>query len=317
MRKIRLFLVVFFLFLSPLYASAAALIIDHNFTSLPAYSQAQYQLAKDTLHIAYGHTSHGSQLTTGMSSMVGFINGGGLGMSMPNNFFSYNNGGTGGALDLHDNFQPGDLGNPDRTTWAARTRSYLDNPVNADVNVVMWSWCGQADTDAANIDLYLSTMNALETDYQDVTFVYMTGHVNGGEPGSNLLLRNQQIRDYAMANGKVLYDFADIESWDPDGNYYGDKLLTDALWYDSDGDGVRDKNWAEDWRATHTEGMDWFDAYAAHSDPLNANVKAYAAWAMFAEIAAANSSTVPIPSAVWLFGTGLLGLFGIRRKSAG
>jgi hypothetical protein len=301
--------------LLPLSTSATGLIIDHNYTTLSAYTQAQYQLAKDSLHIAYGHTSHGSQVTSGMSGMTSFINDGGLGMSMPTNFFSYNNGGSGGALDLHDNFQPGDLGNPDRTTWAARTRDYLNNPLNADVNVVMWSWCGQADTTEANIDLYLSTMTALESEYQDVTFVYMTGHVNGGAPGSNLMLRNQQIREYAIANGKVLFDFADIESWDPDGNYYGDLLLTDALDYDSDGDGIRDSNWAEDWRAAHTEGIDWYDVYSAHSDPLNANLKAYAAWSMFAEIAQARNTPVPIPAAVWLFGTGLMGIFLIRKKA--
>ncbi len=317
MLRIKSYLVAVIFLIAPLSVSAAALVIDHNFTKLYAYTQSQYQLAKDTLHIAYGHTSHGSQVTTGMSSMVGFINGGGLGMSMPTNFFSYNNGGSGGALDLHDYFKDGDLGAPDRTTWAVRTRDYLNDPVNSDTNVVMWSWCGEADTSAANIDIYLNTMSALETDYPDVTFVYMTGHVNGGAPGSNLLLRNQQIRDFVLANGKVLFDFADIESWDPDGIYYGDKLLTDGLDYDSNGDGSRDKNWAVDWRLAHTEGEDWFSASSAHSDALNANIKAYAAWAMFAEIAADRNSVVPIPGAVWLFGTGVVGLFGIRRRSRG
>ena len=28
------------------------------------------------------------------------------------------------------------------------------------------------------------------------------------------------IRDYCSENGKVLYDFADIESYDPDGTFY-------------------------------------------------------------------------------------------------
>jgi hypothetical protein len=318
MFRIKLYCAIAFILLVPLCASAAPLVIDHNYTNLSAYSQAQYQLAKDTLHIAYGHTSHGSQVTTGMTSMVGFINGGGLGMSMPTDFFRYNNGGTGGALDLHDNFKAGDLGNPDRTTWAARTRDYLDDPSNADVNVIMWSWCGQAGTATeSEMALYLSTMNGLEMDYPDVTFVYMTGHVDGSAVGSNLFLRNQQIRDYVIANGKTLFDFADIESWDPDGNYYGDKLLRDSLWYDSDGDGSRDKNWAQDWRASHAEGTDWYNASSAHSDPLNANLKAYAAWSMFAEIADARSAVVPIPGAIWLFGSALLGLLGLSRRSRG
>jgi hypothetical protein len=318
MFRIKLYCAIAVILLVPLCASAAPLVIDHNYTNLSAYSQAQYQLAKDTLHIAYGHTSHGSQVTTGMTSMVGFINGGGLGMSMPTDFFRYNNGGTGGALDLHDNFKSGDLGNPDRTTWAARTRDYLNNPANSDVNVIMWSWCGQAGTATeSEMALYLSTMNGLEMDYPDVTFVYMTGHVDGSAVGSNLFLRNQQIRDYVIANGKTLFDFADIESWDPDGNYYGDKLLTDSLWYDSDGDGSPDKNWAQDWRASHVEGTDWYDSLSAHSDPLNANLKAYAAWAMFAEIADARSAVVPIPGAIWLFGPALLGLLGLSRRSRG
>jgi len=31
----------------------------------------------------------------------------------------------------------GDLGNPDRTTWAQRTRDYLDDPANSDVNAII------------------------------------------------------------------------------------------------------------------------------------------------------------------------------------
>ncbi|MBN2476821.1 MAG: PEP-CTERM sorting domain-containing protein [Pirellulales bacterium] len=265
---------------------AAAVLIDHESTDLTTLSQAVIERAKNNLHIGYGHTSHGSQLTTGMSGLVGFINGGGLGLSCPENFFAYNNGGSDGALDLHDCFQPGDLGNPDRTTWAARTRTYLDDPANSDVNVIIWSWCGQADTTESNIDLYLNTMSQLEVDYPNVRFVYMTGHVNGCSTTGNLFLRNQQIRDYCMANDKILYDFADIESWDPDGNYYGDKLVDDACNYDSDDNGSRDRNWATDWQSSHAEGDDWYSCSSAHSQPLNANRKAYAAWALWSEIAA-------------------------------
>jgi len=270
-----------------------AIIVDHDDTDITALSQAAMQNAKDKLHIGYGHTSHGSQVTTGMTGLVAFANGGGKGLSLPSNFLAYNNGGTGGALDLHDYFQPGDLGNPDYTTWAARTRTYLSDAANDDVNVIMWSWCGQADTTAANIDLYLSTMTQLETDYPDVYFVYMTGHVNGCATTGNLFLRNQQIRDYCNANDKILYDFADLDSWDPDGAYYGDKLVTDNCDYDSDGDGVRDSNWALDWQASHTEGVDWYSCSSAHSQALNANQKAYAAWSLWVQIADAMQPRLP------------------------
>ena len=267
-------------------AFGQAIIIDHNDTDITTLSQAVMQKAKDTLHIGYGHTSHGSQLTTGMTGLVGFANGGGKGLTLPTDFFDWNNGGSGGALDLHDYFKPGDLGNPDRTTWAARTRDYLDDPANSDVNVIIWSWCGQADTTQANINLYLGLMDGLETDYPDVHFVYMTGHVNGCSTTGNLFLRNQQIRDYCVANGKILYDFADIESWDPDGSYYGGKLVDDACNYDSDGNGSRDRNWAIDWQNAHLEGADWYNCFSAHSQPLNANQKAYAAWALLSHIVA-------------------------------
>ncbi|MBN1909912.1 MAG: PEP-CTERM sorting domain-containing protein [Pirellulales bacterium] len=272
-------------------AVAGDFIINHDDTDLPSLSLALIEKAKTDLHIAYGHTSHGSQVTTGMTGLNTFINGGGLELYYPNNTFRWNDGPLSGALDLDDYFMDGDLGNPDRTTWAARTREYLGEPDqrnHEDVNVVMWSWCGQADTTEANINLYLSLMTQLENDYPDVTFVYMTGHVNGCATDGNLFLRNQQIRDYCLVNNKVLYDFAHIESFDPDGNYYGDKLVTDNCDYDSDGNGSRDRNWALDWQndENHVEGTDWYSVSCAHSQSLNGNQKAYAAWALWTQIAA-------------------------------
>ena len=52
-------------------------------------------------------------------------------------------------------------------------------------------------------------------------FVYMTGHTDGTGLDGTLHLRNQEIRNYCKANDKVLYDFEDIESYDPDGRYLG------------------------------------------------------------------------------------------------
>lgn len=65
-----------------------ALVIDHRHTDITRLTSNQIQRAKDTLHIAYGHTSHGSQLTDGMSGLVGFANGGGKGLSFPTDFFA-------------------------------------------------------------------------------------------------------------------------------------------------------------------------------------------------------------------------------------
>ncbi len=261
-------------------------IIDHHCVDITGIPQSWIEEAKNILHIAYGHTSHGSQIISGMSGLVGFANGGGKGLSLPDNIFTFNNGGTGGALDLRDTPFSGanDLGNPDRVSWAAATRDYLDE--NQDVNVIIWSWCGQVSSaDSSDIVTYLSLMNSLETDYPGVSFVYMTGHLDGTGEGGNLHQRNEQIRAYCEENNKNLYDFADIESYDPDGNYYLNRSANDNCDYDSDGNGSLDRNWALNWQSTHTEGYDWYSCSAAHSQALNGNQKAYAAWWMWARLA--------------------------------
>jgi hypothetical protein len=268
------------------------LIIDHTCTDLTRVPLSALQSAKDTLHIGYGHTSHGSQITDGMTGLVAFINGGGLGLSYPTDFFAWNNGGSGRALDLEDGDGYGD-GWLDHDAgyypnWVNETRAYLDDPSHADVNVIIWSWCGQASwyTEQQMIDQYLAPMNRLEADYPNVTFVYMTGHLDGSGLTGTLNIRNQQIRDYCIANGKVLYDFADIESYDPDGLvHYMPLMCNDNCDYDSDGNGSQDRNWALDWQSTHPENTDWYACGSAHSQPLNANRKAYAAWWLWARLA--------------------------------
>lgn len=252
-------------------------IFDHSTADLSQLSIQEIENAKNKLHIAYGHTSHGSQLTSGMQGLVGF----------KGELYASNNGGSDGALDLRDRPFSGasDLGNPNRTAWATATRNYLDN--NSDINVVIWSWCGQVSSATEeDINTYLNLMNQLESDYPNVHFVYMTGHLDGSGEAGNLNIRNEQIRNYCRENKKLLYDFADIESYDPDGNTnYMLLNADDGCDYDSDGNGSRDANWAIDWQNSHTEGTDWYNCSSAHSQPLNANLKAYAAWNLWVTIA--------------------------------
>ncbi|MBK7134120.1 MAG: hypothetical protein IPH69_15245 [Bacteroidales bacterium] len=254
--------------------AAADMIIDHRCTKLSLIPAASITSAKQTLHIAYGHTSHGSQLTDGMTGLVTF----------KGSAYSWNNGGTGGALDLHDYAMTGDLGAPDRTSWATRTKTYLS--ANPDVNVIIWSWCGQVSTaTSADITTYLNLMAALENDFKNVKFVYMTGHLDGTGLTGNLHLRNEQIRTYCKENKKILFDFADIECYNPDGTYFGAKKPNDACDYDNDGNGTLESNWATQWQSSHTAGVDWYSCSSAHSQPLNANQKAYAAWWLWARLA--------------------------------
>jgi hypothetical protein len=249
-------------------------VIDHSCIDLSAIPSEWIDAAKTDLHIAYGHTSHGSQMTTGMTGLVVF----------KGSAYAWNNGGTNGALDLHDYAMPGDLGNPNFTQWEVETRNYLTS--NNDVNVIIWSWCGQVSgATEENINTYLNLMTGLEEDFPDVIFVYMTGHLDGTGLTGNLHLRNEQIRSYCKTHKKFLFDFADIESYNPDGDYFGDKIPNDNCDYDSDGNGTRDANWAIEWQNSHTEGVDWYSCSSAHSQPLNANMKAYAAWYLWARIA--------------------------------
>jgi uncharacterized repeat protein (TIGR01451 family) len=196
--------------------------------------------------------------------------------------FNTNGAVTPGVLSLADYTPSGDLGNPDRVTWEARTRVYLDG-AGSDRNVVVWSWCGQVSSATQeNIQTYLDLMNGLEQDYPNVTFVYMTGHLDGGGVEGNLNVRNEQIRQYCIANNKVLFDFADIESYDPDGAEFLSRYADDGCNYSCGGGTC---NWADEWCATHGSDPLCNSCSCAHSKALNCNLKARAFWWMLARIA--------------------------------
>jgi hypothetical protein len=204
-----------------------------------------------------------------------------------------------GVLSFWDYVPGGDLGNPDLVSWKGRTDTMLSNADSSYAvyphhrNVVMWSWCGQVSgATAADIDTYLSLMSQLEQAYPTVTFVYMTGHLDGSGAAGNLHQRNEQIRSYCRANNKVLFDFADIESYDPGGTVnYLERFGTDGCEYDKNGDGNPwgDANWAQEWVAANPGHELTRLANAcggcAHSQQLNCIMKARAFWWMMARLA--------------------------------
>ncbi|KMY69050.1 hypothetical protein AAU61_05840 [Desulfocarbo indianensis] len=241
------------------------IIADHAATDLSQVPQEWIEAARQNLRLAYGHTSHGSQVITGMEVL-----------SWQSGLYAFNWDGSDGALSLHDCEPEGDLGSPDRTAWAARTRELLRGG-GQDRNVVVWSWCGQvSDSSPEEIDAYLNLMSQLEAEFPQVTFVYMTGHLDGGGEGGNLNQRNNQIREYCRAHNKVLFDFADIESYDPDGNYFLDRNADDGCEFDGG-------NWADQWCQRNPGACQ--DCDCAHSRPLNCQQKGKAFWWLLARLA--------------------------------
>ena len=100
--------------------------------------------AKSDLHIAYEHTSHGSQLITGMNALSSYPDFG--------NIYEWSDNGSSG-LDLDNYGIPGavsDLSQGDYldggvTPWVTQTRVLLDNASNS---ISMWlSGPGAVSTD--------------------------------------------------------------------------------------------------------------------------------------------------------------------------
>ncbi len=233
--------------------SLPAITADHtSVAKFPSAPPSAILQARTQFNIFYGHTSHGSQVVTGMAMV-----------RSQDTLYRYNEGSS--TLDLEE--YGDDLGGYGDTSWAPITRARLNQSGN-DINLVMWSWCGGvSDNSEEGINTYLNKMSELELAYPNVIFMYMTGHLDGSGPDGNLYERNNQIRAYCEANNKVLFDFADIESYDPDGNYYPDA---------SD-----DCAWCSDWCSSHS-CLDC--GGCAHSHCLNCHLKGQAFWWLLARL---------------------------------
>lgn len=249
----------------------AQIIIDHHCTNLSLVPENAILAAKQRFRLSYGHTSHGSQIVSGMQLLN----------DLPSSMYTYTREGTAGSLSLYDTTPGGDLGHAGDLTWEEATRQMLEQP-SCNRNVVMWSWCGGcSDNTEQGIAMYLNAMEALERDYPDVTFIYMTGHLDGSGAAGNLHQRNEQIREWCRSRGKVLFDFADIESFDPDGNAFLQRFADDGCNYiGSDG---QQHNWADEWCERNPGACS--DCSCAHSHCLNCQQKGKAFWWMMARLA--------------------------------
>ncbi len=252
--------------------------------------------ARDELVIAYQHTSHGAQVSIGLYGLPDYKSG-------DNTLFGISISSEANKLDYRDNvledYPPGavDLG-VSQETFVATTRNFLNDPENADVNVVMWAWCFTLENNEITYG-YLPRMDSLISEYGEggskigpgpgqrvtpVVFIFMTGNSSGCSKGQADL-----ITDYCNTNGYFCHDYYSIDTHDMDGNY----------WADADEDGHSDMyggNFLQDYQDAHSVGDGYFECLgfpggsyvttgAHNSQHITGNRKAYAMWWIMARIA--------------------------------
>ena len=177
------------------------------------------------MQIHYAHTSHGGQIIVGLEAL-----------QSENAIYAFETGSSSlpqipNVVCIFDGQESDTYIGPDQY-WSTEegrqsTRDVLNN--NPSIDVSLWSWCTQlAWYSESETQEYLDRMTELETEFPGRTFIYMTcnaqswhdhhsysneGSGYGDQGGYNRYLRNEQIRQYCRENGKVLFDFGDIESW--------------------------------------------------------------------------------------------------------
>jgi hypothetical protein len=252
--------------------ASQAIVADHTRTDIHQIPSAWIDQARQFV-IHYAHTSHGSQILSGLEWLAGrdpaynvdiLVSGG---VALPSDAT---------ALRIYDgNNYPGNTYITPDMYWEGQdgqdhTRSTVDTGW---FDLSLWTWCGQMSSySAAQVDQYNQFLDQLETDYPDMRFIYYTGHTDGSLPGSTLWRNNDAVRQYVQQNGKVLFDFADIESYDPDGNFY--PSASDAC------------GWCAGWCAAHPQNFECQSPPGcAHTNGLQCTLKAQAFWWLMARLA--------------------------------
>ncbi|MCK4890818.1 MAG: hypothetical protein KAS97_12865 [Candidatus Aminicenantes bacterium] len=195
------------------------IIADHTSSNLDSIPDEWIDKVKEIINVHYCHTSHGSQIMTGLERLMNGSFSGSIQKSQKYNYYPDNCSmpDTIDYLSLMDGQYTGGYCetyvSPD-LYWESSyglelTRSMLRNN---NVNVSIFAWCSQMDYySSSELENYLQKISALEEEFPDVIFVYMTGNAQSDD--RNRYDRNEQVRQYCRDNNKVLFDFADLDCW--------------------------------------------------------------------------------------------------------
>lgn len=217
MNTIKQIILLFFI-LSLVDLNGQGIIIDHTTLDLSQIPPSVIDDIQQNVKWQYAHTSHGGQLTCGLEQLEATnpdldVEIGDMVMpQLPGSLCIYDGivGFNAPGLCCQYVTSEGYWEGPGALENVENTFSYTP-----EINVSGWMWCNELDTyNAERIDEYLSVMEFYEQLYPDVTFIYFTGNAQvDGPDGRNRYLRCKQIREYCIANNKILYDFEDIDSW--------------------------------------------------------------------------------------------------------
>ncbi len=257
MRLVTVFSLLFFI--QTIFAQEG-FIIDHRHIDLTQIPEQYITTAKANLKVRYFRRSHGSQLDVGgMAALRRYSDD-------YNNLYAYNSTGANNEMYFSTLWNSLDFEND---TWYSVTRAYLNAAENADINVVMWAWSSYFyDMD---VNQYLTDMESLISEYGPggtanrsvpVTFIFQTAcGQKSNTRNEPVYTKNQLVREHCINKNRILFDFNDLECYDPDGNYFGDgasdgsytniRKLNDDLAYNSDSTNVSvwsgGGNWGIEW----------------------------------------------------------------------